>query len=921
MDYSLLLLDDVDDVDEDFEMYNYDYEYGDIPLHNKFLLEKRYIPSFHIQYQSVVSDLKKGWTDISLSIIPIFNLLRTGGISILSNDRDSPGYCVKSEIEFMFSFIDKDGETALTVLPTIPHLKLGDIYLFFKNLPNYAVNYKNAHDCTPLHLSVLNQNELFSQQLLERGVNVEALDHRNLTALDIAIHLKNENLIELLKKYKTPQNDVNTPIFLFGQYLLPNFTIANNPIPEKVLFNQMDSSPSQIEFGKNFSIILTDTGSVYSFGTSSYGKLGHTTKLDVPIPTQILTLKSKNIKSIACGDEHTLALDEFGQLYVWGNEQRGRLGLGNGIKAFVPTLLKFPQDEVITKISCGSDFSMALTSEGDVYSWGNGFYGKLGYKCELSQSTPKQIQFIPKIKDIACGNWHSLILSQNGSVYSFGSNAEGRLGRQLPKNMKDDFTPIVVSIDQKIKQIWCGSNFSIGLSENNLVWGWGDNSSNQLGTFSIPPKGMSNTSTPTIIKSLLPFSINSIQVGSHHIAVLTNNGEVITIGHHSATACGASDIGRMEAMSMSPGNDFIRIVKTPENSTVYKISAGSNCTMISLSIEHQSFGFEMSKLISSMWTNKTGIISNSSDESPFSDLKLVISESSECIYAHRAIVACRCHALDQLFRKEIKSPNTGNFIQSPTNADIRIDIETQDSMILLKFSPHFKLDSLKQFIKFIYTDHIYLKEINNDGGIKLLSNILSIERLIYLCNETNISSIPNSSLIDDFSKLSNPDFIEHYSDIAFKIKSENQTIRSYKVLLNHRSKYFSMMLMGNFKEKDEKEIELYDVTGDNLKFLLNYIHNNSVPTDPNDLIELVILSDLHQMSRLKDLCSTLIRPFINESNLLYIYNLSLEYSISILKSCCEYKFKMVFEIDLPTLPFYDQLSKNVIQNIQALCKK
>ena len=129
----------------------------------------------------------------------------------------------------------------------------------------------------------------------------------------------------------------------------------------------------------------TPFNEVYVWGDDSAGQLG----LCGLFPESVISHATPKIcsfnviiKSIACGFKHSLFVSESGHVYAMGSNSHGQLGLGNaGIKGKnTPTLVEAQPmvDSVVTKVACGLFHSLALTESGQAYSWGNGKFGALG---------------------------------------------------------------------------------------------------------------------------------------------------------------------------------------------------------------------------------------------------------------------------------------------------------------------------------------------------------------------------------------------------------------------------------------------------------------------------------------------------------------------------------------------------------------
>jgi alpha-tubulin suppressor-like RCC1 family protein len=137
----------------------------------------------------------------------------------------------------------------------------------------------------------------------------------------------------------------------------------------------------------------------------------------------------EGIESISQGYSHNLLLTKDGQVYVWGWNTEGQLGLGdNGIRSSPTLITKFKGKRIIS-ISTGKYTSYALDSEGNVYSWGYNSFGNLGLGDIESVNIPT---LIPSLKGkfisfLSCGP-HCFAIDDNENVYSWGNNSRSQLG-------------------------------------------------------------------------------------------------------------------------------------------------------------------------------------------------------------------------------------------------------------------------------------------------------------------------------------------------------------------------------------------------------------------------------------------------------------------------------------------------------------
>ena len=141
--------------------------------------------------------------------------------------------------------------------------------------------------------------------------------------------------------------------------------------------------PTLLACGSSHTIMVTRSGSVYSWGAGSLGRLGiPELKKKQFEPVEVTALSDIQIRAIAVGDFHTLALSQENEVYSWGCNSQGQCGQGHIFHLRTPHKIDSFKDSNIIKLSCGSCWSMAITFEGVLYSWGHGDGGWLAIKPE-----------------------------------------------------------------------------------------------------------------------------------------------------------------------------------------------------------------------------------------------------------------------------------------------------------------------------------------------------------------------------------------------------------------------------------------------------------------------------------------------------------------------------------------------------------
>eukprot|EP00339_Tiarina_fusa_P026374 CAMPEP_0117080634 /NCGR_PEP_ID=MMETSP0472-20121206/56880_1 /TAXON_ID=693140 ORGANISM="Tiarina fusus, Strain LIS" /NCGR_SAMPLE_ID=MMETSP0472 /ASSEMBLY_ACC=CAM_ASM_000603 /LENGTH=577 /DNA_ID=CAMNT_0004808331 /DNA_START=392 /DNA_END=2125 /DNA_ORIENTATION=+ len=157
---------------------------------------------------------------------------------------------------------------------------------------------------------------------------------------------------------------------------------------------------------------LTEAGELYTWGEGKFGRLGHGAERNCHSPRLVETLLGKKPRQVSCGGFHTAVVTEDGHLYTFGGGEHGQLGHNDRVNKVKPTLVQALEGVFVSQITCGWSHSVALTSKGRVYTWGNGDHGKLGHGSGRKVSVPNVVD---KLKDyrvvrVASYNEHTAAL-------------------------------------------------------------------------------------------------------------------------------------------------------------------------------------------------------------------------------------------------------------------------------------------------------------------------------------------------------------------------------------------------------------------------------------------------------------------------------------------------------------------------------
>jgi alpha-tubulin suppressor-like RCC1 family protein len=256
---------------------------------------------------------------------------------------------------------------------------------------------------------------------------------------------------------------------------------------EKTGYGNLTGIITMMAVGSDHSLLLNSEGQVFSFGSGIKGRLGHGDQDIRFIPTKIESLeRTGKIVSLAAGGSHSLVLNEEGQVFSFGGNDRGQLGLGDTINRLLPELLSITGLRRVVAISAGHIHSLFLDIQGQVFGCGCHKSGQLGHKKNKIVPTLINLTHLdsPKIIAISAGYNHSLLLSAKGQVFSFGSNISGQLGLGLSSNiLRCTHLPTLMTYFQtrRIISISAGRGFSLFLDDQGEYFGVGSNSLGELG--------------------------------------------------------------------------------------------------------------------------------------------------------------------------------------------------------------------------------------------------------------------------------------------------------------------------------------------------------------------------------------------------------------------------------------------------------
>ncbi|XP_037996258.1 probable E3 ubiquitin-protein ligase HERC4 isoform X1 [Motacilla alba alba] len=279
--------------------------------------------------------------------------------------------------------------------------------------------------------------------------------------------------------------------------------------------------------GLRHTVFVLDDGTVYTCGCNDLGQLGH--EKARKRPEHVGALDAQNIVAVSCGEAHTLALNDKGQVYAWGLATDGQLGLpGTEECVRVPRNIKSLSEIQIVQVACGYYHSLALSKGSEVFSWGQNKYGQLGlgyeYKKQTSPQMIKSLLGIP-FAQIAAGGAHSFVLTLSGAIFGWGRNKFGQLGLN---DDNDRYVPTLLKSlrSQKVVHICCGEDHTAALTKEGGVFTFGAGGYGQLGHNST-----SHEINPRKVFELMGSVVTQITCGRQHTtAFVPSSGRIYSFG-------------------------------------------------------------------------------------------------------------------------------------------------------------------------------------------------------------------------------------------------------------------------------------------------------------------------------------------------------------------------------------------------------
>jgi alpha-tubulin suppressor-like RCC1 family protein len=297
--------------------------------------------------------------------------------------------------------------------------------------------------------------------------------------------------------------------------------------------------------GSHCAAIKTD-GTLWTWGYGANGRLGNAVTAG-NISTPVTTFAGgTNWKQVDCGSVHTAAIKTDGTLWVWGGGTFGRLGNAVTTGNISTPVTTFTGGTNWKQVSAGYWHTAAIKTDGTLWVWGNGFYGKLGNNSTTNASTPvTTFAGGTNWKQVSCGGnnsgpGHTAAIKTDGTLWTWGQGPRGQLGDNTGTTRSTPVTTFAGGTNWK--QVSAGGVHTAAIKTDGTLWTWGYGNQGQLGNAVLTGAGVGRNTPVTTFTGGTNWK--QVDCGLSHTAAIKTDGTLwiwglgtsAQLGNNSATS-------------------------------------------------------------------------------------------------------------------------------------------------------------------------------------------------------------------------------------------------------------------------------------------------------------------------------------------------------------------------------------------------
>ena len=234
----------------------------------------------------------------------------------------------------------------------------------------------------------------------------------------------------------------------------------------------------QVACGYRHTAAIKTDGTLWSWGLNIYGQLGDNTVVMKSSPVQTIT-GGTNWKQVSTGGHHTAAIKTDGTLWSWGFNIYGQLGDNTVVMKSSP-VQTVAGGTNWKQVSTGGYHTAAIKTDGTIWTWGNNSYGHLGDNTVVMKSSPVQtIAGGTNWKQVSAGVSQTVAIKTDGTLWTWGNNSYGHLG---DNTLTQRSSPVqTIAGGTNWKQVACGYRHTAAIKTDGTLWSWGFNNYGALG--------------------------------------------------------------------------------------------------------------------------------------------------------------------------------------------------------------------------------------------------------------------------------------------------------------------------------------------------------------------------------------------------------------------------------------------------------
>jgi alpha-tubulin suppressor-like RCC1 family protein len=267
---------------------------------------------------------------------------------------------------------------------------------------------------------------------------------------------------------------------------------------------------------------------IYSWGLNNHGQLGQNDTQNYNSPYPIYFFEDYDIVKLETGDYHAILVTAAGEVFVWGYNNHGQLGLGSSAGSQIaPVLSPALSNLSIARLYVGGNHNFIVTPQGYIYAWGCNTAGQLGLGDLQPRYLPQRVHALTGLDVVSLhvGFEHTFAITRFGEVYAWGSNTFNELGLpDGPYRTEPTRVPTLSGLD--IARLYMGVGNTFAIMHSGDVYAWGANDSGQLGL----NDSSSHVNTPTRVPVLSGLDLDALFIGRYHNFAITTTGEIYAWG-------------------------------------------------------------------------------------------------------------------------------------------------------------------------------------------------------------------------------------------------------------------------------------------------------------------------------------------------------------------------------------------------------